>query len=53
MQLVVATTVGLGLWVVLWALNVKSFDAFLITVAIVVIAAGVQVAQRFRPGRRR
>ena len=32
MGLVVATTAGLVVWLVLWALGVKAIDAFMITV---------------------
>ena len=35
MQIVVATTVGLVLWIVLWAFDVKAFDSFMLTIAIV------------------
>ena len=38
MDLVVAPIAGLVLWLVLWALGVKAFDAFLITIVIVLIA---------------
>jgi hypothetical protein len=43
MGLLLTTIAGLVLWIVLWALGVKSFDAFLITVAMIVIAATVRV----------
>jgi len=39
MGLVVAITVGLVAWVTLWAIGAKAFDAFLLTGAIVVLAA--------------
>ena len=35
MGLVLATTVGLVIWIVLWALGVKAIDAFLITVLLI------------------
>lgn len=35
MQILVATVIGLVLWIVLWAFDVKAFDAFLLTLAIV------------------
>ena len=43
----VALTVGLVVWVVVWSLGVKSFDAFLLTILIVLPAAAWQV---FGPG---
>ena len=53
MGLAVATTTGLVIWIVLWALGVKSVDAFLITILIVLVAATAQIAARYLPGGRR
>lgn len=39
MGLLLATTAGLVVWLVLWALGTSGFDAFLITAVIVLIAA--------------
>ena len=47
MQVIVALTVGLVVWIVLWALGVKSFDAFLITILLVVSAATARIAEPF------
>jgi fucose permease len=48
MQVLVALTVGLVAWIFLWAgLNVKPFDAFLIPLFLVVIAATMQIAQPY------
>jgi hypothetical protein len=41
---------GLVLWVVLWAIGAKSFDAFLITVLMLVIAGGVRLLMPHLPG---
>ena len=38
MTILVALLVGLVSWIVGWALGMKSFDAFLITLAIVLVA---------------
>ena len=38
MGLFLTTCAGLVIWIVLWALGVKSFDAFLITLLMVIIA---------------
>jgi predicted PurR-regulated permease PerM len=46
-QVVVALTVGLVIWIVLWALGVKSFDAFMITILLVVSAATARIAEPF------
>ena len=47
MAILVALTIGLVWWVCAWALGVKSFDAFMVTALIVVIAAGWHVAKPF------
>ena len=47
MQVLVALTVGLVTWIVLWALGVKAFDAFLITLLLVVSAAAARIAEPF------
>jgi cytochrome b subunit of formate dehydrogenase len=39
----VTLTVGLMLWIAGWALGVKSFDAFLLTVFMVVVAATARI----------
>ncbi len=40
MPILVALTVGLVWWVSAWALGIKSFDAFMLTALILVLAAG-------------
>jgi hypothetical protein len=52
MGLAVATTIGLVIWLVLWALGSKAIDAFLITLAIVVVTATAKIAVRYLPGNR-
>jgi hypothetical protein len=47
MVVLVALTIGLVWWVSAWALGVKSFDAFMLTALIVVIAAAWYVAKPF------
>ena len=39
MSVYVALTVGLVWWITAWAFGIKAFDAFLLTVALVVAAA--------------
>src|SRR5205085_1439008 len=53
MGIVVAATVGLVAWVVLWAIGAKSFDAFLVTGAVLVVAVTAHILLRFLPGERR
>ena len=40
MGLVLATAAGLVVWIILWAIGVKAFDAFLITLVIVLAGPG-------------
>jgi hypothetical protein len=52
MGLVVATTFGLVIWIVMWALGVKAFDAFMITVLIMLIGVTVRMLAPYLPGNR-
>ena len=52
MLLLLTTIAGLVIWVVLWAIGVKSFDAFLITIVMVVLAATWQLVSPNLPGDR-
>jgi hypothetical protein len=47
MMTLVALAVGLVAWIVLWALGAKPFDAFLVTLVILLPAAAWQI---FGPG---
>jgi divalent metal cation (Fe/Co/Zn/Cd) transporter len=47
MTTLVALTVGLVAWIVLWAIGAKPFDAFLVTLLILLPAAAWQI---FSPG---
>jgi hypothetical protein len=47
MQVLVALTVGLVAWIVLWALGVKPFDGFLVTILLVISAATARIAEPF------
>ena len=53
MGVIVATTFGLILWIVLWAIGVMEFDAFMITVRIALVAATVRMLAPYLPGNRR
>jgi O-antigen ligase len=44
--------VGLSLWIVLWAIGVKSFDAFLITIVMLIVAAAAHIIWPTLPGNR-
>jgi hypothetical protein len=43
---------GLVAWVVLWALGAGGFDAFMITVLMLVLAAAAHLLAPHMPGRR-
>ena len=53
MGLVLATTFGLVLWLVLWATGTKAFDAFMLTALIMLVAATVRMIAPYLPGNRR
>jgi hypothetical protein len=50
--LVLTTAAGLVIWIVLWALGVKGFDGFVITVTLVVVGATMRLLTPFLPGAR-
>ena len=52
MGLLLTLIAGLVVWIVGWAVGVKSFDAFLVTIVLMVIAAAVRLALPFLPGGR-
>ncbi len=47
MGVLVALTVGLVFWIVAWAFGAKAFDAFLVTMLLVVSATAVRAASPF------
>jgi hypothetical protein len=52
MGVILTTTAGLSIWIVLWALGIKGFDGILIAAGMVVIAVGVSNLIPYLPGRR-
>ena len=52
MGLFLTTCAGLVIWIILWALGVKSFDAFMLTVLMIVVAATVHIFSPAIPGNR-
>ena len=52
MGLILTTTAGLVVWIVLWAIGVKSFDAFLLTLGMIILAATVRMILPSLPGNR-
>ena len=53
MGLLLTLIAGLVLWIVLWALGTKGFDAFLLTVVMVVVAAAAHIVWPLLPGNHR
>ena len=51
MGLVLATTFGLIVWIVLWAIGQKAIDAFLITTLVIVLGAAGRMLTPHLPGR--
>jgi hypothetical protein len=52
MGVVLVTTFGLILWIILWAQGIKSFDAFLITVGLIMLAVIGRMLMPLLPGNR-
>jgi hypothetical protein len=50
--LLLTTTAGLVVWIVLWSIGVKSFDAFLVTLLMIILAATAHVFGPHLPGKR-
>jgi hypothetical protein len=47
MSVLVALTVGLVFWIAAWSFGVKSFDAFMVTAALVVVAVAARMITPF------
>lgn len=52
MGLVLTATAGLVIWIVLWALGAKGFDAFMLATAIILVGATLKLVSGYLPGRR-
>jgi hypothetical protein len=52
MGLVLTATAGLVVWIVLWSLGTKGFDAFMLAAAIILVGATLRMLSRYLPGRR-
>jgi len=51
MGLVLATTFGLCVWIVLWAIGWKPIDAFMITSLIITLGATAKILAPYLPNR--
>jgi hypothetical protein len=47
MAVLVALVIGLVWWITAWAFGIKAFDAFLVTLALVIGAAAFQMVKPF------
>ena len=52
MGLFLTTCAGLVLWIILWAIDVKPFDAFLLTLLMIIVAATLRIVSPYLPGNR-
>jgi hypothetical protein len=52
MGLILTATAGLVVWIVLWALGTKGFDAFMLAAAIILIGGSLKILSGYLPGRR-
>jgi hypothetical protein len=52
MGLILTAATGLVVWIVLWALGTKGFDAFLLASAIILVGASLKILSGYLPGRR-
>jgi hypothetical protein len=52
MALVLTVTAGLVVWVVLWALGAKGFDAFMLAAVIALVGASLKIVAGYLPGHR-
>jgi hypothetical protein len=51
MGVALTATAGIILWVVLWSIGSKGFDALLPALAMVLVAATLRLVARYLPGR--
>jgi len=52
MGLILTVTAGLVVWIVLWALGTKGFDAFMLSAAIILLGAALRILSGYLPSRR-
>ena len=51
MGLVYVTTMGLIVWLVLWAIGIKGVDAFLVAAGIILLGLAGRILLPYLPGR--
>ena len=53
MGTILAAAIGLCIWLIMWSVDVKALDAFLVTLLILIVAATMRILLPFVPGKRR
>jgi Mn2+/Fe2+ NRAMP family transporter len=53
MAIFLATIAGLVVWIVMWAVGVKSFDAFMVMLLIILLGCTAHILAPFLPGNRK
>lgn len=51
MGFVFTVAAGLCVWIVLWALDAKGFDAFMVTTVVILLGATAKLLVPYLPGR--
>ena len=51
MGFVFTVAAGLCVWIVLWSLGAKGFDAFMVTTVVILLGATVKLLMPYLPGR--
>ncbi len=52
MALVLWTTFALVVWIVLWSIGAKAFDAWMLAVTLVLVGGTIEILKRYLPNRR-
>jgi hypothetical protein len=52
MGFIITVTTGLVAWIVLWAIGVKGFDAFMLATVIILVGASLRILSGYLPSRR-
>jgi hypothetical protein len=47
MGVLISLTIGLIIWITAWAFGIKPFDAFLVTILLVVVAVTINILKPF------
>ncbi len=53
MLLVLSAAASMVIWIILWALGAKGFDAFMLALVLILLAATVNLVLPYLPGNRK